>query len=73
MRTRSHRSGALFAGGLLLAMPMLDVLAGGATPGVPHAAVSLYGAGLLASCFLPRLAAKLKAFVTDSPTDGRRH
>lgn len=39
---------AFFAGVLLLAMPVLDVVVGAGSPGVVHAIVGGFGLGLLA-------------------------
>ena len=41
------RTGAAIAGGLLLALPALDLLLGGASPGFVHFAVGAFGAALI--------------------------
>ena len=46
MQTRSHQ-GAVIAGGLLLAIPVLDILLGAASPGFVHFVVGAFGAGLI--------------------------
>lgn len=48
MTSRDARTGGAIAGGLLLAMPMLDVLLGAAGPGLVHLAVGGLGVALIA-------------------------